>query len=272
MTPWLETIGVITIVFCGVLLGRLFSQLKGRRWLLGYFLALVLIAILVAARFVYSLNFLIPFSWILAGRIRFVVLAFAVTMGMTVLFSRIPHKFEKVLVCVLIAVVVSWFSILPFLYPVFIKANLLSAKTIISSDGICFQTRDYTCGPAAAVTALSRLGLRADEGQIAVRSHTNPVTGTLPRCLARSLEHLYGSAGLGCQYRWFTSTDQLKDAGLTLAVIKSTYFSDHCVAILEVTDDSVTFADPIEGRKKMSLDQFEKIWRFSGIVLEKNAS
>ena len=270
MAPWLETAGVFAIAFSGILLGRVFSRMRWHFWLTGYFFCLALIAILVAGRFVQWFVFTMPFSWILAGEVRFVVLAFAVTMGLTIPLSRLPHKFEKVLVSVLIAVVVSWFSFLPFLFPAFIKTGLLSGRTIISSDGICFQTRDYTCGPAAAVTALTKLGFEANEGRIAVASRTNPVTGTLPSSLARSLEDLYGMDGLRCEYRRFESVEQLKDAGLTLVVVKNTLFSDHCVAVLEVTDSVVTLADPVEGTRKLSHTQFEEIWRFSGIVLKKS--
>ncbi len=270
MNPFIETIGVFAIALLGIFLGRAFSRRQNSSWILGYIIALILIAVLVAGRFLNAMVFLQPFSWILAGRIRFIVLALAVTVGLTTPLSRLPHKFEKVLVCVLIAVVVTWFSILPFLFPALIKNSLLSAKTLISSEGICFQSRDYTCGPAAAVTALGKLGINATEADIAVRAHTSPVVGTLPLCLAESLEDLYASVGLKCHYQSFDSLSQLKEAGLTLAIVKNSFFSDHCVTILDVSDDSVTFADPVWGRKTISNKEFEKIWRFAAIVLKRD--
>jgi hypothetical protein len=51
-------------------------------------------------------------------------------------------------------VVVVWFSVLPFLAPALVKGHLANLKTMVDSNGICFQTTDYTCGPAAAVTRL----------------------------------------------------------------------------------------------------------------------
>jgi predicted double-glycine peptidase len=45
--------------------------------------------------------------------------------------------------------------------------------------------------------------------------------------------------------------------------------TDHHVAILEVTDDEVIMGDPLEGKRSISHSEFEKVWRFSGIVLRK---
>jgi len=119
---------------------------------------------------------------------------------------------------------------------------------------------------------LRKLGLPAHEGEIAVLSHTSPVTGTFPRCLYTALQNRYASDGLKCQYRHFDSLRQLKAAGLTLAIVRDKLLSDHCVAVLEVSDWTVSIADPVVGRRLMSHKQFEKIWRFSGIVLKRDST
>jgi hypothetical protein len=143
------------------------------------------------------------------------------------------------------AVVVVWFSICPFLVPALIRGHLLNLSTRVDSTGLCYQTTNYTCAPAAAVTALRRLGLTAEEGEIAVLSRTSPVAGTLPWCLYKALKGRYGADGLECQYRQFDSVGQLKDASVTLAVVKDVFLSDHCVAVLDVSDRTVTVADPV---------------------------
>jgi len=269
MNPWLETIGVIQIALLGIFLGRVFSGLRKPYWTLGYFLPTVFIAMLALARYNNALPFVPPFSWITAGRVRFIILALAATMGLTTPLSRLPRKCEKLIIGVLMAVVVAWFSVLPFLVPALIKDDLSNLKTIVNSSGICYQTTDYTCGPAAAVTALGKLGLAASEGEIAVLSHSSPVAGTLPRCLYTALKNRYDADGLKCQYRHFDSIAQLRNAGITLAVVRDAFLLDHCVAVLEVSDRMVTIADPVLGRILMSHKQFEKIWRFSGIVLKR---
>ncbi|GAI31450.1 unnamed protein product, partial [marine sediment metagenome] len=143
----------------------------------------------------------------------------------------------------LMVMVVVWFSVLPFLVPALIRGYLANLATRVDSNGICFQSTDYTCGPAAAVTALRKLGLSAHEGELAILSHTSPVAGTLPWCLYTALQNRYSAEGLRCQYRRFDSVGQLKHAGVTLVVVRDTLLSDHCVAVLEVSDRRVTVAD-----------------------------
>lgn len=273
MNPWLETIGVILVALFGVFIGKVFSGFRrGYYWTIGYFLSLLLIAVLVAARCTGPLAFEPPFLWISAGRAKFVIFCLAVTMGLTTPLSRLPHKCEKVMTCILMAVVVVWFSVFPFLVPALIQGHLANLKTRIDLNGICYQSTDYTCAPAAAVTALGQLGLPAQEGEIAVLSHSSPVTGTLPGCLSAALEKRYGSEGLECEYRRFDSVEQLRDAGITLAVVRAEFLSDHCVAVIGVSDGLVTLADPVTGRMLMSYEQFEKIWRFSGVVLKRDTA
>jgi len=272
VNPWLETIAVSIVALLGISLGRLFSRLRGPCWAFGYLLPLLLIAMMVIVRCANSLAFVLPFSWITAGRVRCVILALAVPMSLTTLLSRLPRKREKIATCSLMAMVVIWSSILPFLVPALIKDHLSNLRTRVDFNGVCFQTTDYTCGPAAAVTALRKLGLPAHEGEIAVLSHTSPVAGTFPRCLSTALQNRYASDGLKCQYRHFDSLGQLKAAGLTLAIVRDKLLSDHCVAVLEVSDRTVSIADPVVGRRLMSHKQFEKIWRFSGIVLKRDCT
>jgi hypothetical protein len=270
LEPWLETAGVFLVALSGIFLGMAFSRLPKSYWLLGYFLPFSLVVIMVLTRYLTSLYFVQPFSWILSGRIKFIVLSFAVSMGLTVPLSRLPRRFEKVLVCLLMAGVVIWYSVLPFLVPAFIKDHLAGIQTRLSYNGVCFQSTDFTCGPAAAVTALGKLGLPAEEGELAVLSHTSPVAGTLPACLTAALRKRYAAEGLKCTYRRFDTIDQLKEAGITLAMVKDSFLLDHCLAVLEVSDTTITVADPMSGLIFMPREQFRKIWRFSGIVLQRD--
>jgi hypothetical protein len=272
VNPWLETIGIILVSLLGVFLGKVFSlPRKAAYWITGYLLSISLILFLLITRYSNSLAFVPAFIWITAGRVKFVIFSLAVTMGLTAPLSRLPYKFEKVAVYIVMVTIVVWFSVLPFLAPALIKGYLANLTTRLDSNGICFQTTGYTCAPAAAVTALRKLGLPAYEGEIAILSHTSPVIGTLPGCLQAAIQNRYGDDGLKCQYRRFDSIAQLKDAGLTLVVVKSAFLSDHCVAVLEVSDKMVTIADPVVGKKLLSHKKFEEIWRFSGIVLKRDS-
>ena len=59
--------------------------------------------------------------------------------------------------------------------------------------------------------------------------------------------------------------------GETLAVVKDTLFTDHCVVVLDVTENEVVLADPVTGRRFISHEDFKSIWRFSGITLRRGA-
>jgi hypothetical protein len=269
MQAYLETVGVLAVAILGVLVGKAFSCLKRPYWMGGYFLSLALATLLILPRFYYPLHFLPLFNNLLAGRTRFVILCIAVTIGLVAPLDRLPYRLEQILVCVLMAIVIGWFSVMPFLAPALLRNSHASLRTTINSQGICFQTTDYTCGPAAAVTALTKLGIDADEGNLAILSHSSPIVGTLPQCLADALAKRYANLDLNCKFRPFDSIDQLRDADVTLAIVKDHFLADHCVTVLEVNRDNVVVADPVRGRQELSRKQFTDKWRFSGIAIKR---
>src|SRR4030042_2226052 len=124
VNPWLETIGIVLIAVLGVFLGKLFSRPRKCYWIWGYCLSLLLILFLVITRYSNSLAFVPMFAWITAGRAKFVIFSLAVTMGLTTPLSRLPYKFEKVAIYILMVMVVVWFSVLPFLVPALIEGHL----------------------------------------------------------------------------------------------------------------------------------------------------
>jgi hypothetical protein len=142
------------------------------------------------------------------------------------------------------------------------------AENPVDGEGVCRQSNAYTCAPAAAVTILRKLGLPAEEGEIAILSHTSSLTGTEPDVLANVLEKRYRSDGLVAEYRAFRNVDELKKAGLTVAVLKFNALQDHCVAVLGVETNRVMVGDPLSGLSTCSTEEFEDKWQFVGIVLK----
>lgn len=271
MQPWLETFGVILTAILGTLCATAISRSKKIHWAWGYFFPLALIALLLAATYISARSFMPVLACIAGGRTRFVIICLAVTMGSSTLLRRLQRRLERVIVLLLMVAVVLWSSVLPFLVPALIADDLSNLQTKLDLNNVCLQTTNYTCGPAAAVTALRYLGLPAQEGEIAVLSHTSPIAGTLPWCLYKALDNRYAGDGLECQFRHFNSVAQLPDKTVTLAIVRDAFLLDHCVAVLEVTDKIVTVADPVFGKQYMSHKKFEQIWRFYGIVLSRTA-
>jgi len=270
LNPWLESAAVTLLAVAGVLLGRWFSRLPKPYWTFGYFIPLILIVTYGVAARNPALALEPPISWMMMGRNKFAVIGFIATMVLTTPLSRLPGKRARAYVGVLMAVVVSLLSVWPFLAPAFNRTYLSRLQTRMDADGICRQSNDYNCGPAAAVTALRRLGFPAEEGEIAILAHTSTATGTPPDILAEALQERYGKDGLLSEYRVFKSVDELKDAGLTLAVIKHSFMLDHYVTVLGITEGYVVFGDPMNGKRALTRDEFRKKWRFVGVTLRRN--
>lgn len=271
LTPWLESAAVTLLAVAGVLLGGWFSRLPRPYWTVGYFIPLTLIGIYGVAVWHPALTLEPPVSWMMMGRNKFAIIGFVTTMVLTTPLSRLPGKRARAYVVVLMVIVVSVMSVWPFLAPAFNRTYLSRLKTRMDEDGICRQSNDYNCGPAAAVTALRKLGFPAEEGEIAILAHTSTATGTPPDILAKALRERYGKDGLLSEYRVFKGVDELKSAGLTLAVIKHSLMLDHYVTVLQVTDDRVLVGDPIKGKAELARGEFEKRWRFVGVVLQRAA-
>jgi hypothetical protein len=269
MNLWFETIAAILFASTGMLLGYWFSRLPKPYWTLGYFIPLALVLIYGVAVHYPPLSFTPPISWMMMGRKKFAILGFVAAMVLITPLSRLPVKRDRGVVFVLMIVIVFFFTVWPFLAPAFNRNQLAHLQTRIGADGVCLQSTDYTCGPASAITALRKLGLSAEEGNLAILSGTSSMTGTPPDMLAEVLQNNYGRDGLLVEYRIFKDISELKKAGLTLAVIKFGFMTDHYVTVLEVTDSEVVVGDPLNGLDRMSYADFRKIWRFSGIVLKR---
>jgi hypothetical protein len=270
MNPWLEAVGALLVGASGVWLGWWFARRRSWYWALGYFIPLALIGVYDLAARKPALALVPPFSWVLMGRGKFAVIGFVAAIVLAMPSFRLPRRRDRHAVFALVAVIVAVMSVWPFLAPAFNRSYLESLHTKTDGDGVCLQNTAYTCGPAAAVTALHRLGLPAEEGQIAILAHASSAIGTPPEILARALERQYGKDGLVVKYRSFKSVAELKDAGLTLAVVKLNFFLDHYVTVFEVMDDQVIVGDPLTGRTKLSRQEFEQRWRFVGVVLTRS--
>lgn len=226
--------------------------------------------LLFSGHCLWPLHFVDSFSQVAAGRLKFVIVALAVALGLSTLLTRLPRRWERAVAWGVVGIFLARFSIVPFLMPVVVADELAGLETTFDSAGVCLQSTTYTCGPAAAVTALKRLGLSGQEGQIATWAHTCPWVGTLPVCLSEALEDRYTSRGLQCRFRRFDSVDELSRPGGTLVVVKDTFRRNHCMAVLGVSNDIVTLADPALGVTSMSRQDFESIWRFADIVLTRS--
>jgi hypothetical protein len=269
MDLWLETIGVYELAALGMLLGHIASRSGAFSRTAALTITFLLVALVVAGRFpdaVYRWPALYPLA---AGRVRFVLLIFAVTLGLSAPLALMTRPAVRLLTCVIMALYVSALTILPFLGPAATQDKLMSLKTTFDADGVCRQTQPFTCGAAAAVTGLRQLGIDADEGALAVAARTSPVIGASPWTMHLALRDRYAAQGLLCSFGFFGSLDEVPRDAVLLAVMRDSVYGDHCVAVLDMTDTCVIIADPAEGLLRIPAAQFLRSWRHCGIVLRR---
>lgn len=269
MNLWLMAFIALICALAGVGLGLWFSRLRNPYWMIGYFIPIFLIFVFVIGFRFPTLLFTPPFSWLLIGIKKFAIFGFITTMVLTTPLSRLPSRRNRIMISTLMVVIVFFMSLWPILTPIIDRNKLAHLTTQIDRNGICIQSTDYTCGPASAVTALHKLGLAADEGEIAILSCTSFQEGTPTDMLADGLQRKYSNAGLIVECRAFKNIAELKQAGLTLAVIKYSFMVDHWVSVMEVKDSEVIIGDPLGGLRHLSYDDFSQQWRFIGIVLKR---
>jgi predicted double-glycine peptidase len=272
MIPWLETLGVAALAAAGWLLGRWFSRRPGRWWLAGYLLPAALLAVYGLARHNSQWEFVPPVSWLLAGRTEFALAGFIVTLILITPLSRLKQANQRRAVAAFAVFLVLIGSLWPFVAPAFNRGLQSSLQTQLDADGVCRQGTEYNCGPAAAVTALRRMGLPAEEGEIAILAHTSTAIGTPPDLLVAAIQKRFGPMGVRAEYRHFRTVAELRDAGVVVVVIKFALLTDHYVTILDVDDRQVTVGDPWKGKQVYSAAEFARVWRFTGIVLWRGPS
>jgi predicted double-glycine peptidase len=263
----LQSAGVIVLAIAGALTGVWFSRRKSKTWILGFLLPLILILMVGLPRRHYPLSFVLPFSWLVAGRIEFALVAPLAAMLMATPIARLPNVRMRWITGTFVALFIVQASVLPFLMPAIQRPMLSQLVTRIKSDGVCRQSTDYTCGPAASVTAIHSFGLPAEESEIALLAHTSRATGTEPDVLAAALQSRYAGKGLTFDYRAFHSAAELPHDRPTIALINYKFLVDHYVTVLKATDTEVLIGDPLSGRYSQTFADFERDWRHVGIVV-----
>jgi len=203
----------------------------------------------------------------MADRMEFVAIAFICTILLTTPLSRIKQRRQRLAVFLFMILFTAYFSVTPFLMPVFAYAHLSGLETTIDNDGVCLQSNEYNCGPAAAVTVLRKIGVPAEEGQLALRAHTTRFSGTPTDSLCAAIRSCYS---VSCRTIYCRTVHELQGREPLIAIVKYSNMVNHYVAVLSVTDKDVVLGDPLEGIRTCTHKEFEKEWRKCVIVLEKN--
>lgn len=160
-------------------------------------------------------------------------------------------------------------GVIPSIAHLLSRPQLAQIETRFWPDGVCRQSTDYTCGPAAAVTALRMLGFPADEGSVALDSRSSWINGTPGERLVAGLRHRYGPQGLKAQWRGFSNLNELRRAGLCLVIVRFSPTLDHWIVVRAITDTQVHYSDSLSGQGSENHADFLGRWRKVGIQVNR---
>lgn len=256
MGDGLAVLGMLGVT--GAMLPRL---ARTHHWVAVWTAALAVVLMLGAVRRVPALE-ATALGWLTWGRLEY-----ALYGPLTILLPGLPalraSRLALQILAGVFALLVCWIaSLAPFLGPLLYAPP----RARMSRDDICLQGDGFSCGPAAAVTALRRAGLNAEFSALARAAHTSPVIGTPPDLLCQAMERLYPVTARRVYPR---RLEELPE-GQILLLIKHSAWTDHYLALFEYNLTQVVGADPLRGRVVLARREFELRWRHLAIVINRS--
>jgi len=259
-------VGSIILLFCAAtILAVQIGRLSGKKWTLGFFCGLTILLSINMPKFIPQLinNRLYQtlFSDGIAGIIAIIPC-----------LPKLSRANTRYLVVGFLIISLMRSSLMPAACSFFNKNELAGLPPQVDGDGVYLQTTGYTCGPAALATVLNAYGIKDSEGGIALATGCNSYSGTRSLDLVNYINSRYGYA-LSARYLYVDEIESLiKMNGIFIAEVRASAFTDHFVAIMNVTEDTLTVADPAYGKFETKIDGFAREWRHKIIVVQKKES
>lgn len=141
----------------------------------------------------------------------------------------------------------------------------------IGADGICRQSTGWTCGPACAVTLLSRFGIPATEGEMARLSLADPLRGVDDVQLALAIREKALPAGYDVTVAESDWKSLRSSQFPVLVVFNLSTHLDHYAVVLSADEQYVMLADPLSGARRIPREEFLVKWRKIVIALQRVA-
>lgn len=262
-------LGVTAGAVALALLGKWLAQRPGRGWLWACLLALGVLGVTALGLNFRRLSFQPPMNCLVGGWGRWIVVSWIASFTLGTLITKLPRASTRRILWVLCGLIILRTATLPFLSPLFTKGTLRELTTQVDRDGVCLQGTPYNCGPAAAVTALRKLGFPAEEGTLGLISGTTAIIGTPDDMLVEALRRHYGPKGLEVEWRYVASVDELRAWPVALAVIRYNPFVDHYVTVLGFKGNDIIIGDPLSGKLVQPKSEFLQTWHHVAILLRR---
>jgi hypothetical protein len=145
--------------------------------------------------------------------------------------------------------------LIPFVKPIIKPIDLDALQDKCKGD-VCLQSSGSTCGPAGAASILRSMGQNATEKELAKASYTYS-GGTEAWYLARALRQ----RGVDTEF-------VINKTGLPAPSIAGVKMGGgHFIAILKVSDASVTAVDPLSGEITATPEELRARYDFTGFFL-----
>lgn len=257
---WMQLLAVAFAAGLAWWMGGRIGRTRGW-WAIAFACGLVLLANFIGHR---SVRLWFVVSWLADARISPSLVALASSLLFRLLLEHIPIKQTRQLAGAMGIAAVLYTCVWPLSLSIKARHSLANIHTFFNNYGVCLQSRMYTCGPASAVTCLSVLGVKADEGTLAIESLCRPQIGIQPELLAAAITRMHRDDGVVADYRWVESLDRLPLPSIACM----TTGGGHDVAVLYVEKDHVTVGDPARGLIRMTRLNFMRAWTGAAIVLE----
>lgn len=229
-------------------------------WASLFIIPVVLWILLRLSSYVPSLAFgFPPLTWCFSMRRPFLFSSFIIAFAIGIIIPQTPTRRLRILLFILMLVGLLYHFAIPNIGPLLVRGLLRNIHSTMD-NGVCLQSTSWTCGAASSVTALHTLGIEASEGELAIMSYTTPLFGTDETMLARAIEDRYRTQFIKTDFGYFRSVRDIADRCPALVAIRLNYSIDHLVTVLEVTDKTVTYGDPLRGILILPIEEFEKKW------------
>jgi len=260
---YLQIAAFLLLAPLGILLGVRLS--RHRFWAFPAIAAFAVVGLVIIGHRWMWASFFEPVRWAIDADVCPPLMTFVVGLLLSILIPKLTTRRARIAVSTLLGFSLVYFGLLPAILPMAARPALAGVKTQVDGNGVCHQTTAYTCGPAAAITCLNRLGLHAAESDLALAARTSPAYGTDPRLLAAVLNERY--AEVHANYRWIGTLDALPIPAITECVMPR--IGGHYLAVLEVTAEEVIVGDPLSGRQRINREEFLQWWKGSAIVVQR---
>ncbi|MCW1883406.1 cysteine peptidase family C39 domain-containing protein [Luteolibacter flavescens] len=140
---------------------------------------------------------------------------------------------------------------IPFLKPIVHPIDLAGLHERWDGD-VCYQSSGVTCGPASAANILRFLGDTGATEKDLAREAWSSQSSTEAWHLARALRER------GYHVK-FLAPDGLPSREHLPGILGTgTKMAGHFIAVLEITDEEIHYIDPLRGRVRIPLDEFEE--------------